>query len=535
MKKRGFFKRAICGLLIVASVTSVIAFTYSSQSPVQAETIEELQKKQEEMKKQQEEYQKQEEALKKQQEELQKQQQDLNKKQDAYSEEEKSQNSKKDELNTEKNKTQAEKEELERQLEKLLAELDLINKKADELVVNIGIANSELETQQQNSEIQYQDMKLRIQYMYENQGNSIKQSLITSEDMGEFLNAADYYQKIYDYDRNKLEEIAQTIKKIEELTEKLNIELAEVEEVQKQMYAKENEINDLVSTKADIISELDSSIASAAQAAAEAAQARKEAEDEEARLAAQEKKLVEEADKAAAAAEQAASEAAKAAAEEQRIREEQEARRRAAEEAARRAAEEAARKAAEEQAARDRAAAQAAEAQRVANSSASSSTSSSSSSGSYSYSEPAASSNYTVTENTTSGLAQRIATNARNNNGWYPATAGMCAMWVAGIYAQSGAGRPYGNAIEYWNKWSWSGSTSKSNIPVGAAVISSGAGVLAATYGHIGIYLGDGMVASNIGGVKIESIDSFDRGATATCQGHRGYIGWVWPNGVALN
>ena len=528
MKKRGFFKKAICGLLIVASVTSVVAFTNSSQSPVQAETIEELQKKQEEMKKQQEEYQKQEEALKKQQEELQKQQQDLNKKQDAYSEEEKSQNSKKDELNSEKNKTQAEKEELEKQLEKLLAELDLINKKADELVVNIGIANNELETQQQNSEIQYQDMKLRIQYMYENQGNSIKESLITSEDMGEFLNSADYYQKIYDYDRNKLEEIAQTIKKIEELTEKLNIELAEVEEVQKQMYAKENEINDLVSAKADIISELDSSIASAAQAAAEAAQARKEAEDEEARLAAQEKKLVEEADKAAAAAEQAASEAAKAAAEEQRIREEEEARRRAAEEAARRAA--------EEQAARDRAAAQAAEAQRVASSSSSSnSSSSSSSSGSYSYSEPAVSSSYTVTENTTSGLAQRIATNARNNNGWYPATAGMCAMWVAGIYAQSGAGRPYGNAIDYWNKWSWSGSTSKSNIPVGAAVISSGAGVLAATYGHIGIYLGDGMVASNIGGVKIESIDSFDRGATATCQGHRGYIGWVWPNGVALN
>lgn len=506
MRKKSFLKRFICTSLAVVSVASVTgAFVYNTN--VQAETIEELQKKQQD--------------LKKQQEDLQKQQQDLNKKQNELSDEEKNQNNKQNELNSEKNKTQAEVDELERELDKLLAELDEINKKADALVIDIGKANAELETQQQNSDIQYQDMKLRIQYMYENQTASIKESLVSSEDMSEFLNAADYYQKIYDYDRGKLDEIAQTIKRIEELTEKLNIELAEVEEVQKQMYAKENEINDLVTSKEADISQLNSRIATAAKAAAEAAEARKKAEEEEARLAAQEKKLVEEAEKAAA--------------EEARIRAEEEARRKAAEEAARRAAEEAARKAAEEKAARERAAAVAAAAARTA--SANTSSSSSAASGGSSSDASSSQSSYTpsVTTNSTAGLAQTIATNARNNNGWYPAAAGMCAQWVAGIYAQSGAGRPYGNAIDYWNKWSYSGSTSKYDIPVGAAVISSGAGVLAATYGHIGIYLGNGMVASNIGGVKIESIDSFDRGATATCQGHRGYIGWVWPNGVALN
>ena len=527
MKKKNRLIKLLCGVLVAAGVTGAVTAVSFSNAPVQAETIEELQKKQQELQKQQED-------LKNQQKDLQDKQQELNKKQDSLSEEEKNQNNKQDELNSEKNKTQDEIDELERQLDKLLAELEIINKKADELVVNIGKANEALETEEQNSEIQYRDMKLRIQYMYENQTASIKESLISSEDMGEFLNAADYYQKIYDYDRDKLEEIAATIKRIEELTQQLNMELAEVEEVQKQMYAKENEINDLVSSKEFDISQLNSRIATAAQAAAAAAQARKEAEDEEARLAAQEKKLVEQAEAAAA------EEAKLREQEDAQRRAEEEARRRAAEEEARRrAAEEAARRAAEEQAARDRAAAAAAEQQRVAaantSSSYSSSSSSSSSSGSSgsSYSEPAPS--YTVTENTTSGLGQRIATNARNNNGWYPATAGMCAQWVAGIYAQSGAGRPYGNAIDYWNKWSYSGSTSMYNVPVGAAVISSGAGVLAATYGHIGIYLGNGMVASNIGGVRIESIDSFDRGAAATCQGHRGYIGWVWPNGVALN
>ena len=128
-----------------------------------------------------------------------------------------------------------------------------------------------------------------------------------------------------------------------------------------------------------------------------------------------------------------------------------------------------------------------------------------------------------------------ISYNARNNISNFPCTAGWCAAWVSGVYSRSGASTPFGNAIDYWNKWSYSGSSSMDNIPVGAAVISSGAGYDGSVYGHIGIYLGGGMVASNVGYCKIETIQSFDASATATCQGHRGYICWVWPNGIALN
>ena len=126
-----------------------------------------------------------------------------------------------------------------------------------------------------------------------------------------------------------------------------------------------------------------------------------------------------------------------------------------------------------------------------------------------------------------SEIQKRIVENAKTNNGWYPATAGYCAKWVAGIYANSGATRPHGDAKEYWYKWKSTGSSDKTNIPLGAAVITDGASVNS-NYGHIGIYIGNGMVASNIGGVKIESVESFANGKYGP------WLGWCWPDGKVL-
>ena len=119
-----------------------------------------------------------------------------------------------------------------------------------------------------------------------------------------------------------------------------------------------------------------------------------------------------------------------------------------------------------------------------------------------------------------------VARNAGLGRSTHPATYGWCAAWVSGVYAYTGGiTPPHGDAIDYWNKWKASGSTRMDNIPIGACVISTGD----PTYGHIGIYLGGGVVASNLGYVKIETIQSFSN-VSAVCQGHLGFVGWVWPN-----
>ena len=128
---------------------------------------------------------------------------------------------------------------------------------------------------------------------------------------------------------------------------------------------------------------------------------------------------------------------------------------------------------------------------------------------------------------------QRIADVARNNAGTYPCTPDMCAAWVTGVYQAAGAPViPYGNAIDMWNTYAQTGSTSRENIPPGAIVCGSGTGYMGALYGHVGIYLGDGLVANNVGYFSVETLEQWCSWQTATCQGHTGWIGWVYPGGV---
>lgn len=125
-----------------------------------------------------------------------------------------------------------------------------------------------------------------------------------------------------------------------------------------------------------------------------------------------------------------------------------------------------------------------------------------------------------------SELQKRIASIAKNNAGTQPATAGWCAAWVSGVYQAAGLPYPGGNAIDFWYKWKDTGSTDMSKCPIGAAVVTYPTDGNR-PYGHIGIYIGNGMIANNIGGVVLWSIEKFDRNG--------GIAGWVYPNGVPFN
>ena len=139
-------------------------------------------------------------------------------------------------------------------------------------------------------------------------------------------------------------------------------------------------------------------------------------------------------------------------------------------------------------------------------------------------------------DGTVTPLMQSIVDHAANNQGFYPCTPDMCAQWVTGIYQAAGAPTiPYGNAIDMWNNYKNTGNTSMENIPPGAIVCGSGYGSMGSIYGHVGIYLGNGMVANNRGYFSVESLEEWCSWQTATCQGHTGWIGWVFPGGVPAN
>lgn len=86
---------------------------------------------------------------------------------------------------------------------------------------------------------------------------------------------------------------------------------------------------------------------------------------------------------------------------------------------------------------------------------------------------------------------------------------GLCMMWVSQVYAKAGLGYPYGNAND--NYYQWAKSSKKSDLKVGMVVavpVHTGS-TAGAKYGHIGIYIGDGMIMDNVGYVRTETLDEW--------------------------
>lgn len=75
---------------------------------------------------------------------------------------------------------------------------------------------------------QYADMKVRIQFMYENGQTSYLEALLSSRNISEFLNSADYIAQIQSYDRQKLTEYQDTVESIVNLEAQLEQEYTDL-------------------------------------------------------------------------------------------------------------------------------------------------------------------------------------------------------------------------------------------------------------------------------------------------------------------
>lgn len=115
-----------------------------------------------------------------------------------------------DEKETLENKTS----DLQSQLAGINQDLLKISDEISDTQMRVTIINSEilrsedeLAISQQNEDQQYENMKSRIKYMYENGNSSMLELLFSAESMSDFLNKADFIQNISQYDRDMLSEL----------------------------------------------------------------------------------------------------------------------------------------------------------------------------------------------------------------------------------------------------------------------------------------------------------------------------------------
>ena len=171
-------------------------------------------------------------------------------------------------LTNQKNNTQSEIDNLQEELTNALEQIDNLESEAAKINDQMEKANADLKVAEEKQKKQEQDMKLRIQYMYENKNKTVEEALITSTDMSDALNKAEYAQKMYDYDRKALEELDATTKQIKELQSQLESDMAELASSQQEYQDKKSQLEATIADKRATVKDFDTQIASAMEAAA---------------------------------------------------------------------------------------------------------------------------------------------------------------------------------------------------------------------------------------------------------------------------
>lgn len=219
-----------------------------------------------------------------------------------------------DELYSQKQQLEAEINSLDTDLVNVMVSIQTLNNDIETKKADIKKIKSDLKKAKKQKEKQYEAMKKRIQYLYENGGTGAAwfQMMMNADDLSDMLNKAEYTQQMYEYDRENLEKYSNTVREVKKLKEQYQQEKADLEGMKQEQEAEQANLQAAIDSKRASSADCDNEIAYAQQMANDYAAiiAQQQAEIEQ---IVAEKIAAEEATRAEAeriAAEQAAAEAA---------------------------------------------------------------------------------------------------------------------------------------------------------------------------------------------------------------------------------
>ncbi len=165
-----------------------------------------------------------------------------------------------DELEEQKDAAEEEKATLSEQLDSIIKNMQDTQAKLDAKKAEVEAVENELAQAQVDASSQYESMKVRIKYMYESGGNQMLEVLMASENMGDFLNKAEYVSQISEYDRNELIKYQETVEEVEKKEEEIQTEYAELDALQTELITQQEEVQTLIDSNEAELSEIQSQI-----------------------------------------------------------------------------------------------------------------------------------------------------------------------------------------------------------------------------------------------------------------------------------
>ncbi len=158
--------------------------------------------------------------------------------------------------------------DLDAELINLMTSIGLLEEEIDILQGQINVTQKDYEEAVAVEEKQYEDMKVRIKFMYERGNESILNMFLGAENFGDLINKADYIDRLYSYDRKMLSEYQAVKEQVASLKAQLEADMTTLEGDKTDLEAQEEELDILLAEKRAQSENFDAQIAKAKQQAA---------------------------------------------------------------------------------------------------------------------------------------------------------------------------------------------------------------------------------------------------------------------------
>lgn len=166
------------------------------------------------------------------------------------------------------------------QLSKLISKQNELKAEINDTQASLEQTQAELAVAKEDAHQQYEAMKLRIKFMYENSSNdSLWTAILESDGIADMLNRVEYISTIYESDRELTEQYKDTVAQVEEKERQLFATMDELLVKQETFLGQQAEIESMIATLEDTQNEYAQQLASAQQQAEEYKKTIKEQEE----------------------------------------------------------------------------------------------------------------------------------------------------------------------------------------------------------------------------------------------------------------
>ena len=183
--------------------------------------------------------------------------------------------------------------ELDKQATDISTQIVEKKQEAEDLQNEIDETQTKLAEAQVSEDNQYEAMKKRIQYLYEEGDVAYIDAPMSSASFEDSLNKSEYVDQLSTYDQKQLNKLVKTKNDIAEYQQTLKDDLADVEKVKADLETKQADLDDVISQKNAEINKYSDDVEMQKALAAEYAKQESELDDKLAELARQEQQRLE--------------------------------------------------------------------------------------------------------------------------------------------------------------------------------------------------------------------------------------------------